>query len=193
MIFQQGDPADFMIVISSGRIRLSLASAAGRELTIRHAGPGAVLGELGVLDHEPRSAGATADVATTGLVIRRTAFDRVLAERPELAKSVMRYLSGRLRETTFQLESVALYELSARLARFLLMSLRQRHGEELPSVAKLTLDLGQGEIASILGASRPKLNRALAELAERGVIRKMDKQIECDIERLEAVAEADEA
>ena len=44
--------------------------------------PGAVVGEMGVLDHEPRSADATADSDTTGLVIRRAAFTRLLTERP---------------------------------------------------------------------------------------------------------------
>jgi CRP/FNR family transcriptional regulator, cyclic AMP receptor protein len=193
MIFQQGDPPDFMIVVASGRIRLALATAAGKELTIRHAGAGAVVGEMGVLDQEPRSADATAEMATTGLAIRRAPFERVLAERPELAKAIIRYLSRRLRETTFQLESVALYELAARMARFLLASLKQRHGEDLPDIVKLPLDLAQGEIAAILGASRPKLNRALAELTEQGAIKRHDKLIECHVERLQAIAEADES
>lgn len=192
-IFQQGDPSDYMIVVASGRIRLSLSTAAGKELTVRHAGAGAVVGEMGVLDRQPRSADATADAATTGLVIRRAAFDRLLAERPVLARAVIRYLSSRLRETTFQLESVALYELAARLARFLLAAIKQRHGENPPDTARLTLDLAQGEIAAILGASRPKLNRALAELAGQGAIRRQDKAIECNVDLLRAIAEAGEA
>lgn len=191
MIFQQGDPSDFMIVVASGRIRLALATASGKELTIRHAGPGAAVGEMGVLDHEPRSADATADQQTAGLIIRRAAFERLLGERPELARAIIRYLSGRLRETTFQLETIALYSLAARLARFLLASLRQKHGDNLPDMAKLSLDLAQGEIAAILGASRPKLNRALAELTEQGAIRREDKAIVCNAEILRDIAESD--
>ena len=191
MIFQQGDAAEFLIVINSGRIRLGLATASGKELTIRHAANGAVVGEMGVLDHQPRSANATADSDTTGLVIRRTALTRLLTERPTLALALIRYLSKRLRETTYQLESVALYELSARLARFLLATLRQTHGANLPSSASLKLDLAQGEIAAILGASRPKLNRALAELEEQGAIRREGRAMECNIARLTSAAEAD--
>lgn len=191
MIFQQGDPAEFLIVIHAGRIRLGLATASGKELTIRHAGNGAVVGEMGVLDHEPRSADATADSDTTGLVIRRAALTRLLTERPTLALALIHYLSKRLRETTYQLESVALYELSARLARFLLATLRQTHGVNLPAAASLKLDLAQGEIAAILGASRPKLNRALAELEEHGAIRRDGRAMECNIARLTLAAEAD--
>lgn len=190
-IFQQGDEADFLIVIGSGRIRLSLATAGGKELTIRHAAAGAALGEMGVLDHEARSADATADTNTAGTIIRRNAFMRLLAERPSLALCIIQYLTKRLRDTTYQLESVALYELSARLARFILASLRQAHGDDLPLRASLKLDLGQGEIAAILGASRPKLNRALAELEEQGAIRRDGRALECNIDRLNDIAAAD--
>ena len=190
MIFQQGDPAEFLIIIASGRIRLGLTTAGGKELTLRHAAQGDVVGEMGVLDHEPRSADATADSATTGLVIRRAALIRLLADHPDLSIAVIRYLIKRLRETTYQLESVALYELSARVARFLLASLRQIHGDGLPENVSLKLDLGQGEIAAILGASRPKLNRALAELEGRGAIRRDGKSMNCNIEHLTEAAEA---
>ena len=191
MIFQQGDPSEFLIIIATGRIRLGLTTAGGKELTLRHAPPGDVVGEMGVLDHEPRSADATADSDTTGLVIRRSAFIRVLADHPDLAMVVIRFLIKRLRETTYQLESVALYELSARVARFLLASLRQVHGKDLPVHASLKLDLGQGEIAAILGASRPKLNRALADLEEQGAISRDGKSMNCNIENLIEAAEAE--
>lgn len=194
LIFQNGDPAAFMLIVAEGRIRLGLTTASGRELTLRHADRGAVVGELGVLDHERRSADATATQATRGLVIHRAPFERLLAERPGLARAVIRYLSRRLRETTYQLESVALYELAPRLARFLLATLRQAHGPALGNRdhAALTLDLDQSEIAAILGASRPKLNRALASLEDEGAIRRDGRQLVCDIAVLSDIASADE-
>jgi CRP-like cAMP-binding protein len=193
VIFQQGDPGEFMGIIVKGRVRLGLITAAGRELTLRHADHGEVIGEMGVLDHQDRSADATAMTETQALVIRRAAFDRLLAERPELARTVIRYLSRRLRETTYQLESVALYELTARLARFLLATLRQVHCDKLGATAALTLDLGQSDIAAILGASRPKLNRAFISLIDSGVITRDGRTLTCKVEELEDIAAADEA
>ena len=194
VIFQQGDSSDFLLIVESGRIRLSLTTASGRELTLRHAEHGAVVGEMGVLDHDVRSADATALQPTRALVIRRPPFERLLSERPGLAHAVIRYLSRRLRETTYQLESVALYDLTARLARFLLATLRQVHGARLDDLdrASLTLDLGQSEIAAILGASRPKLNRALASLEDDGTIRRDGKQVSCDVGALADIAAADD-
>ncbi len=195
VLFQQGDDSQFLAIVEKGRIRLSLVTAAGKELVLRHAQPGEVLGEIGVLDHEPRSADATAVTASQGLVIQRAAFERVLAERPALAAAVIRYLAGRLRETTYQLESVALYSLSGRLARFLLAAARQAQGAEAMKSgrARLTLEMGQAEIAAILGASRPKLNRAFAELDELGAITRNDRILDCNLALLQDIAEADEA
>lgn len=192
VVFQQGDPSGFLAVVESGKLRLSIASAGGRELVLRHAARSAVIGEMGVLDEDVRSADATAVGASLGLLLHRKPFERVLAERPALALAVIRYLTRRLRETTYQLESVALYSLSGRLARFLLAALHQSRGAGLKPSEKLVLDLGQAEIAAILGASRPKLNRAFADLAEMGAIVRNDREMVCNTGRLTEIAESGE-
>ena len=188
LLFQRGDPPDFMVVVETGRIRLGLNSSSGRELTLRHAGPGSVIGEMGVLDGRDRSADATASTQSRGLVIRRGPFERLLAEHPGLARAVITYLVTRLRDTTYQLESVALYDLGARLARFLLAALHQSHGAHLPPKAILSLDLGQSDIAAILGASRPKLNRAYVDLLKCGAIRRLATGLDCDVTLLRGIA-----
>lgn len=193
VIFQTGDPSDFLAVVTDGRIRLSVVTAAGRELVLRHAVAGDVVGEMGVLDHLPRSADATAGAATEAVTIRRRDLDAALAQHPDLAATVIRYLTRRLRETTYQLESVALYNLAGRLARYLLALLRQIHGAALPEHASLTLDMGQGEIAAILGASRPKLNGAFSDLEEQGAITRSDRAVTCNTELLQEIADAGES
>lgn len=193
LLFQRGDPSDFLIVVAAGRIRLGLNSSSGRELTLRHAGAGSVIGEMGVLDNHSRSADATAAVQSRGLVIRRGPFEHLLAERPGLARAVITFLVTRLRDTTYQLESVALYDLGARLARFLLAALHQSHGAELPQQAILGLDLGQSDIAAILGASRPKVNRAYVDLLKCGAIKRLANGLDCDVQQLMTIAGDSEA
>jgi CRP/FNR family transcriptional regulator, cyclic AMP receptor protein len=192
VLFSRGDPGDYLIALASGRIKLSVGTAQGRELSLRHAEAGAVLGEMAVLDDEPRSADATAVIASDGFVIGKREFSRLLASHPDLAAGVIRYLCRRLRETTDQLESIALYELEPRLARFFLSTLRQIHGEDLPDEARLLVPLSQGEIAGILGASRPKVNRALIGLEETGAIGREGGIVTCDVARLMALADPDE-
>ncbi len=192
VIFQRGDEGSYMLLTVSGRIRLSLITTQGKELSLRHLEPGTILGEMAILDGEPRSADATAAVATEGYVISKRDFEKLLESNPQAANAVIKYLCTRLRDTTDQLETIALYDLDARVARFFLATLKQIHGEELPESAALQLELSQGDIASILGASRPKINRAIVSLEENGAIKRKDKVINCNIDRLMQLADPDE-
>ena len=98
---------------------------------------------------------------------------------------------GRLRETTEQLESIALYPLEARMARFLLFTLRQLNGDVLPDVASLSLQISQSELAAVLGASRPKVNRVIQSLTAEGALLREGEAWRCDTARLLALAEPD--
>lgn len=189
VLFQRGDAGDHLIALAEGRIKLSLITGAGKELALRHAEAGSILGDMAVLDGEPRSADAVTMVASEGFVVMRRDLERLLSEHPECAKATIRYLSRRLRETTDQMETIALYELDARLARFFLATLRQIHGDELPDEARLAVALSQGELASVLGASRSKINRAIVSLEELGAIRREDGAISFDIDLLREIAE----
>jgi CRP-like cAMP-binding protein len=190
VLFQRGDPGDYLVALGAGRVRLTLGTQAGRELILRHAEAGDTLGEMALFDHAPRSADATALVPTTGYLLYRRAFDDIAARHPALVFTVARYFSRRLRETTDQLESIALYNLEARAARFLLFTLRQIHGEPLPATAVLRLEISQSEIAAVLGASRPKVNRALQALTDAGALVKAGDLWTCDTGALAALAEA---
>jgi CRP/FNR family cyclic AMP-dependent transcriptional regulator len=169
-IFQRGDPGDWLLAVETGRIRVSLGTASGRELVLRQAGPGEILGELALFDAEPRSADATAAEATTGHILTRAAFRQLAARHPALNEAALAHLSAMLRETTGQLESIALYQLRARVARFFLFALTQLNGDDIPDGAALHLPVTQGELAAMLGASRPKVNRVLQDFRDEGVL-----------------------
>lgn len=189
VLFQRGDEGDHLIALAEGRIKLSLITGAGKELSLRHAEGGSILGDMAVLDGEPRSADAVTVTACEGFVIMRRDVERLITDHAECALATIRYLSRRLRETTDQMESIALYELEARLARFFLATLRQIHGDELPEEARIAVALSQGELASVLGASRPKINRAIVSLEEQGAITRDGGAISFDIDLLEEIAE----
>lgn len=189
VIFQRGDPGDWLLVIAEGRVRLAIGTAGGRELVLRHAEAGDCLGELALFDGAPRSADATALGPVAGWTLARADWEDLCAADPALAQAALRWTCTRLRETTEQMESIALYGLAARAARFLLFTLRQLNGADLPPRATLRLDLSQSEIAGILGATRPKVNRALLSLEEDGAIRRSEGVLDCDVARLTALAD----
>jgi CRP/FNR family transcriptional regulator, cyclic AMP receptor protein len=192
VIFQRGDEGNYMIVIVSGRIKLSLFTPQGRELILRQHEAGALFGEMAVLDDQPRSADATAVTAAEGYVIGKKAFLDLITQKPKIAEAVIRFLCAQLRDTTDRLETIALYDLNARVARFFLATLRQIHCNDLPESANLRLTLSQTDIASILGASRPKVNRAILSLEENGALKRTDGIVSCNVERLLNIADPEE-
>ncbi len=189
LIFQRGDAGSALIALASGRVRLTIATPQGRELTLRHAEPGDMLGEMALFDAAPRSADAVAAVPTVGHVLQRAAFQTIIAADPGVMQGVARYLCQRLRQTTDQLESIVLYNLEPRLARFLLFTLHQIHGDALPPDPALRLEINQSDLAAMLGASRPKLNQALQGLRDAGAIRRDAGVLFCDVAALRLIAE----
>lgn len=193
ILFQRGEAGEYLVALTSGRVRLSVGTPQGKELVLRHAEAGDVFGELSLFDGAPRSAEATALVATEGFVLSKRDFEAIATREPSLRIAVTHYLCRMLRDTTEQLEGIALYNLEARVARFLLFTLRQIHGDDLPPNPLLLLEINQSDIAAVLGASRPKVNRALQSLRDAGILQKSGEAMECDVAKLLQIADPNQA
>lgn len=189
VLFMTGDPGDRAYLVAEGMVRLALATPSGRELNVRMAGVGDLIGEIAVLDRGPRTADAVAISPVTAYAITAGSLGALFEERPRLARSVISLLCKRLRATTNQMEGIALHRIEFRLARFLLERL-----ETVPQAAQgrrqpLELGYSQGELARLIGASRPKLNVALGLLEKTGAIKRTSDRLFCDRETLERLVE----
>lgn len=193
VLFSRGDPATHLYVVAEGRVRLAIANEEGRELSFRHATEGELFGEIALLDGEPRSAGATALTNGRAYTLERAAFHKQWIGSPEIAANIVHFLCGRLRETSSQLESIALYPMDVRLARFLLFALGDKTAASRTKRVPLELGFSQGELAQLLGASRPKVNAALAELESSGAVGRTLDRLFCDPDKLAAIARLDDA
>lgn len=108
LIFKKGDDSSFAVLIAAGEIEV-FAPETGDVLAV--AGDGALIGELGMISGEPRSASARALTPVRGWVIDRTDYREFLSDRPELAtlffRKIYAQLSasyGKLREQYVALE-----------------------------------------------------------------------------------------
>lgn len=189
LIFERGDPGRDIFVVLTGRVRLSVLSVEGRELSFGHPGPGDVFGEIAALDGGPRTAHATAVTKVETMALSRTALDSLLESHPALGKAAIAFMCARLREADLQFESVALHRIETRLARFLLNLVQQQHGPKPGARPAITFGLSQSELALHLGASRPKVNAALMLLEESDAITRDGDRIVCDCQALERLAE----
>ncbi|MBV8962071.1 MAG: Crp/Fnr family transcriptional regulator [Hyphomicrobiales bacterium] len=189
MLFARGDAGFSLYLIADGRVRLAIVSSTGRELSFRHATAGDILGEIAALDGGPRTADAIALTPVTAYSLERSALRRLLSTNPSILTAMVVYLCQKLRDTSEQLETIALHALETRLARFLLIALGNRQplpGKRIP----LELKFSQEELAKLLGASRPKVNTALGVLESAGAIHRTLDQLYCDPAKLSQIAEA---
>jgi SulP family sulfate permease len=106
-LFRSGDPGDAIFVGTRGDIAIMLPGANGKRLA--SIAPGVAVGEMSLLEGEPRSADARAETDLTALMLARASFERIAADRPEVAAKLMRnfarLLSARLRRTTLELST----------------------------------------------------------------------------------------
>ena len=169
VIFARGDAGREIYLVVKGRVRLSVLTGEGRELSFAHAEPGSIFGEIAMLDGGPRSADATAVNKVTALSLSKPAFKRLMDTHPLIGEAAVRFLCSRVREADQQLEAIALYPIEGRLARFFLAAARQKVPGAEEGRIEIELPMSQSELALLIGASRPKVNTALSLLGvERG-------------------------
>ncbi len=154
----RGDPGDACFLVLSGEIEVTVADAEGRDVWLAALGPGELIGEMAVLDAGPRSADLTATRRSSVLRIGREAILDVLKEEPASALALLALLAVRLRETDWRVREAALVDLPGRLARVLLQA------------GTRPITQSQSELARQIGASRERVNKALAKWRERGLI-----------------------
>jgi CRP/FNR family transcriptional regulator, cyclic AMP receptor protein len=188
-LFLRGDQADAMFIVTAGKIRLSVTSVDGRDLTLRYAGKSEVFGEIALLDGGARTADAVAFQPSLLLVITRGRLDAIIAQNPAVAMAFVKALCTRLRDTTDQLESIALRSLEQRLAQ-LLANLARATGIKTRFV-DLTLDISQSEIAMMVNASRPKVNQILVAWHGAGIATRTSGTLRLDCDRLQDIADSE--
>ncbi len=101
-VFQEGDPGDGLYVIAEGQVQISCLVGQDQRCVLSRFGPGDFFGEMAVLDDQPRSATATAEVDSKVYFISRDDLLRVLATSPGLAIGLVKEFSMRMREFNHQ-------------------------------------------------------------------------------------------
>jgi len=191
MIFSRGDAGREMYLVLAGRIRLSILSSDGRELSFAHAGPGNIFGEIATLDGGERTANATAISRVQTMALPQRAVLELIENNPKVAQAAIRFLCTRLRETDQRLEAIALHRIEVRLARLMLSALRLEAPTSTGEKVPLDLGMSQGELALLIGASRPKVNIALTLLEDMGAITRAGSKLTCNTDVLQNIAETE--
>jgi CRP/FNR family cyclic AMP-dependent transcriptional regulator len=164
-VMASGDATDSLYIVLSGRLKVMMSDAEGKEVILSILGPGEFFGEMGLIDDAPRSASVVSIEPCELLSIAKRDFKKCLAENFEMAQAVMRGLVRRLRDADRKIGSLALLDVYGRVARLLLDMAETVDGEKI-----VTKRLPKQDIAKMIGASREMVSRVMKDLQMGGYI-----------------------
>ncbi len=169
-LFLEGTRSDTVVLVISGRVKVFTSAADGTEVVLAVRGPGALLGELTVIDEQPRSASVQSMEPVEILNVGSREFTAFLHAHPRTMWLLLRILAGRLREADRTRAEFGVYDTLSRVARRL-VELAERFGEPAEPGIRITLAFTQEELAGWVGASREAVAHALRTLRAHGCLR----------------------
>ena len=160
VVFEEGAEADACFVMVAGRVAISNKSADGRESMVAIMQRGDFFGEMGLFDDLGRSAEARALEDSEVLRVSYDVLRNIWEDHPELLWSVVRLLSKRIRSTDEALADSFFLDVTGRTAKHLLELAGENDSFEIP--------ITQEELAGLVGASRERVNKAIASFLKLG-------------------------
>lgn len=178
VIFHQGDPGDTLHIIRNGRVKVVLPAETGDEVVLAVLGPGDCFGELALLDGGPRSASVVAMESVETWVLGRQDFLLFFRSNIEAAERLIINLARTIRRTNEDVADLAFLDLPGRLAKKLL-ELAESYGQQQEGgkIIEITVPLTQEELASMIGATRPSVNKVLGLYEDQGAIQRRGRRI----------------
>ncbi len=168
VLFDEGEQANELFIVASGRIAIANKSPDGRESVVALMEAGDLFGEMPLFDGQGRSAEAraltTAEIVSVPYAPIKTLYD----EKPELLWGVVGMLARRLRATDEALADSVFLDVTGRTAKRLL--------EMAGDADEFVLPVTQEELAGMVGASRERVNKAIASFIRLGWIEQGDRK-----------------
>lgn len=168
-LLNEGDIAGRVMIIETGRVKISCLSPEGRESVLGVRGPGQLLGELSVIDGKPVSASASALEEVEVTSIPAEGFLELMNSNGHVALRLIHVLTERLRDADLKRGEFGSLDAVTRVARRL-VEMAERFGSDSGAGVRIDLPLSQEEIAGWTGSSRESVTKALQALRARGLI-----------------------
>ena len=174
LVMMEDQMSPSLCLIVNGTVKISLVRN-GRETLLNIVGQGEVLGEISVIEEIGHSADILTLEETTLLWMERGQFASYLYTQPQLGVNLARIVSRRLRLATSRIEALANLDVAGRVA-FQLLAFAKEYGLRTPSestpsgAVTIPLCLTQSDLAALCGATRTRVNQALASMRRQKLI-----------------------
>jgi CRP-like cAMP-binding protein len=166
-IFSQGEPADAVFYIQSGRVKLTVVSKQGKEAVVAILGPRDFFGEGCLAGQPQRMASATAMSACSIMRLEKTGVVRVLKNEPAFSELFLHYILSRNIRIEEDLVDQLFNSSEKRLARvLLLMANFGKEGKAEPVIPKIS----QETLAEIVGTTRSRVSFFMNRFRKMGFI-----------------------
>jgi CRP/FNR family cyclic AMP-dependent transcriptional regulator len=161
VLFLAGDPGDGCYRVEKGLLKVSIIAPSGAERILAILGPGAIVGELSVIDGLPRSASVAAVRDAELNFVSRKVFQAFADEHPQAYKHLVTMLAARLRDTDAVVAAGSFLPLKGRVARALL-DLSEAFGQDVGQGRILIRQkISQSDVAAMAGIARENVSRIL--------------------------------
>jgi len=167
LVLREGDASRAVLAILTGTVKLTKTATSGREAVLELRGAGEVVGELGAIDGQTRSASAVALGEVEALVVPADVFNALLRERGGLAHQLLVTEVARLREAAGRQLELGTADVVGRVCRRL-AELAASHGVPMNGGVLVRGAISQQDLADWSGISRDGVVRALGELRRLG-------------------------
>lgn len=166
VIINEGDEANALYIIVSGKVQVYLSNAAGRTVTLSTQDAGSFFGELSLLDGDPRSASVMTLEPTLCYLIPRNSFQNWLENHPTAAISIIHSLTRRIRALTENVRGLALSDVYGRLVK----ALNGMADECETGGWIIAARPSHQELANQVGCSREMVSRIMKDLTRGNYI-----------------------
>jgi CRP/FNR family cyclic AMP-dependent transcriptional regulator len=168
VLFTEGDDPTELFVVVSGRIAIANKSIDGRESVLALMERGDLFGEMPLFDQLLRSAEARALEPSEVIAIPYAPLRVLYETQPNMLWKVVELLAGRIRNTDEALADSVFLDVTGRTAKRLL--------ELAGDADEFSLPITQEELAGMVGASRERVNKAIASFIRLGWIEQSDRR-----------------
>jgi len=166
-VFSQGDPADSVFYIQSGKVKVTVVSEQGKEAVVAILGPNEFCGEGCLAGQLRRMGTATAMVKSEIMRLAKQAMIRALHEEPAFSEVFVSYLLARTIRVEEDLVDQLFNSSEKRLARALLLLANfGKEGRPEPIIAKIS----QQTLAEMIGTTRPRVSKFMNKFRKLGFI-----------------------
>lgn len=180
-IVGQDETGSSMYLLSSGRVKVSLASPEGKELVLNYLEAPTHFGEMSLVDAQRRSADVIAVTDVELFAIDAKDLSAAIQLQPKLALSIIATLSRRLRHTNSRLEDMAFHDATHRVMRVVLnVATAGFETRGTPVIQGMT----HYDIATLAGTSRETASRVISSLARQKIVTSSGRRIVVDLARL---------